>query len=141
MTGIWLRKWLVGWESKKSILELQIPLNTGPGIAIASRWRRLSPVCEEPTKFEVGKDRYPWPPHWRGVAFVLKGYNYSLNRITEEYMLHLKKAGAPNVRGLPIVYSVCGEVMEVYPTPSEELEMVQSAEQPEITRGMLVVEW
>jgi hypothetical protein len=72
---------------------------------------------------------------------VINGHNYSLNRITEEYMRHIKKADAPNVRGLPIVYSVCGEIMEVYPTPGEELEMIQSAEGPEITRGMLVVKW
>jgi hypothetical protein len=91
-------------------------------------------VCEEPTKFEVGKDRYPWPAHWRGVICVFSWIDFPLNRVSEDEMKQLKLIHLmqPFMKpmGVPCFYAVVDGVMEVYPVPDRELEMLQAPERP-----------
>ncbi len=99
-------------------------------------------MCDEPTRFEVGKSKYPWPAHWRGVAFNLGGFDFALTKVSVEYMTMIYQSNTTGLwSGLPSVYSVKDGMMEVYPVPDRGLDMAQAAERPKITRGMLALKW
>jgi hypothetical protein len=65
------------------------------------------------------------------VAFAVGGFDYRLCQITTEDMERLKKQAGPWMpRAYPHVYAVRDGVMRVFPTPHQDMDMVQAPEQP-----------
>ena len=81
-------------------------------------------------KFQAGKDRYPWPEHWRGIAFLLNGMEYRLEPTNMDVIDVIRGRAEENerLRGYPMYYAVVEGVIEIAPTPHCDVDVIQAPE-------------